>query len=321
MGKWRFPDSRLCIWLRALATTGVDSFYANPVSRYLSYFILGAVYIMCCLTALAFFKGTDILINHMAFATVYALHTALTYACCQLAVDLLTARFLPRWGDYSERTVPKQWGVLAVGFVFGFVVHRSVIICLIHIYAPEIAEYYSDSAHQRPHTAFVFIYILPFWMAGTLFTFNIIKHLQKSEISRPDSKASDQEATDGFLTVEVNKKTIAIPYKHISHVTVEDHYSTIHFTKNGDLKAVFTRISLKTLLQSLPKDLFFQIHRSHLVNVRHVFDYCGKRRRITMAGGQQTSLPVSRHRLAGLDTVLKTGMRETSACNGWSHLE
>lgn len=321
MRKLSSPDSRLWICFRALATTGADSFYANRTSRYLSYFILGAVFMLCSLTALAIYKGPYLFINHMAFTTVYALHTALTYTCCQLGVDGLAAKFLPRWGDYSERTVAKQWMIWVVGFVFGFIMHRGAIICLIHIYAPDIINYYADSANQRPHTSFAFLYILPFWIAGMLFTLNVIAHLQKAEAAGPNSKESNQSAKDGFLTVDVDKKTINIPYENISHVTVEDHYSTIHVLKNGDLSAVFARISLKSLMQSLPKELFFQIHRSHLINVRHVFDYCGKRRRITMVGEQQTTLPVSRYRLAGLETVLKTRMRETNTCNGLGYLE
>ncbi|MBU0513611.1 MAG: hypothetical protein KJ621_02450, partial [Proteobacteria bacterium] len=57
----------------------LGAFYADFTSRLLLYFLLAGLFFVEVLLALAVYKGPSILVSHMAFSTVYALHTALAF--------------------------------------------------------------------------------------------------------------------------------------------------------------------------------------------------------------------------------------------------
>ena len=287
--------------LRAHMQTSVGGFYSQPTNRLLIYFVLGGIFILEGLLALAFYKGPSLLISHMAFTTVYALHTALTYTGCQLAVDILACRLLPDWGCYPKRTVGRQWLVWSAGFMLAFIVHRTVVLCLVHFYAPEVVAYYADPQHTRPSATVAFFYTLPYWSAGVFLAVSIIVHVQKKLFSKASCDALKRKEACGSLKVSTDSRIFQIPHLLIVHITVEDHYSRIYYLKNNVLQNVLIRMPLRALQQSLPTDHFFQIHRCHLVNLRHVYGLSKNRRELKMKWAQNGGkLPVSRNRLPDL---------------------
>ena len=293
--------------------TSVGSFYSHLTNRLLLYFFLGAVFMLEGLFALALYKGPSLLISHMAFTTVYALHTAVTYTCFQLAVDVVAGRFLPDWGCFSKRTLSKQWLIWATGFILAFIFHRTVVLCLVHIYAPEVVAYYVDSQLPYPNHGAVFFYILPYWAAGVFITLNIGIQIQKRMCPSDERIIRKQAVAFGSLTVSTDNRTFEISYPNISHITVEDHYSRIYFIKQNSLQNVFIRTPLKALKKSLPEDLFFQIHRSHLVNLRYVSGFLKNKRLLTMKYAQnEASLPISRYRLSDFHNRLITLQSDVS---------
>lgn len=287
--------------LRTHLRTSVGNFYSHLTNRLLLYCLLGALFFLEGLVGLMVYKGPSLLISHMAFATVYALHTGLTYTGCQFAADVLACRLLPDWGCYHKRTVSKQWLIWFAGFTLAFVIHRTIVLCLVHIYAPDVVAYYADPRRLRPSHGTVFFYILPYWAAGIFLAVNIVIHVQKRLFSKEGPGDRNHSPTCGSLAVNLNDKSFAIPYREISHITVEDHYSRIYFIKDNAMQNVFIRKPLKALRQSLPEDRFLQIHRSHLVNLRLVCGLSRTRRELTLKSAQnETILPVSRYRLSDL---------------------
>ncbi len=292
--------------IRTHMRASLGGFYSDYPNRLLLYFVLGGIFMVEGLLALALYKGPYLLISHMDFATVYALHTALAYTGCQLAVDFLASTLLPDWAGYPRRTVGKQWMIWSTGFVLAFIVHRTVVLCLVHIYAPEVVAYYADPQRLRPNHWAVFLYTLPYWTAGVFLAVSISLRLQGRRSSNGRHIRSQGPTPRGALTVSNNGRILEIPYPDISHISVEDHYSRIHFVRDNTLHSVFIRKSLKSLRQLLPDDSFLQIHRSHLINLSHVFGLSKNRLELRMTCARDgVTLPVSRYRLSELRTRLE----------------
>jgi hypothetical protein len=281
--------------------TPMGKFYSQFTNWLLLYFVLGGIFILEGIVALTLYKGPALLISRMDFTTVYAFHTAVTYTCCQLAIDLLACKVLRGWGCFSKRTVGRQWLIWLAGFALAFIVHRTVVLCLVHIYAPEIVTYYSDSQNIRPGHWAVFMYTLLFWIAGAYLAVKIIIQWQKKLFAEDRSVDTKSGAHYGSLAVSMDHRVIKIPFPAISHISVEDHYSRIFYMKNDKLQNIFIRKPLKALQQSLPNDHFFQVHRSYLVNLNHVSGLFNNNRKLKMRWAQNgVALPVSRHRLSDL---------------------
>ena len=299
------PGYRMLDLLKSYMQISLENYYAHFTNRLLLYFVLGGIFLLEGLIALTFYKGPALLSSHMAFTTVYALHTALTYSFFQLAADVLACRLMPTWGCYPRRTVGKQWLIWSAGFVLAFIVHRTIVLCLVHVYAPEVIAYYADPHRLRPSHVAVFFYALPYWTAGVFLAVTITLQFQ-GRLSLKDRQAGPQQAaSDGVLKVSVDNRSLEIHHSLISHITVEDHYSRIYFFKDDALHNIFIRTPLKVLHQSLPKNVFFQIHRSHLVNLAHVCGFSRKNWELKMKGTHaETALPVSRYRLSDLRSKL-----------------
>jgi DNA-binding LytR/AlgR family response regulator len=119
--------------------------------------------------------------------------------------------------------------------------------------------------------------------------------------SKNEHTFRESDSLSGSLTISIDNRTIEIPHKDISHITVEDHYSRIYFQKENTMQNLFIRASLKSLQQSLPEDPFLQIHRSHLVNIRYVCGLSKNKREVKIRCAQdEATLPISRHRLSDL---------------------
>ena len=72
-----------------------------------------------------------------------------------------------------------------------------------------------------------------------------------------------------ILFVRKNKKVVKVPLADISYIEVESKYSTL-VTAEGKF---IVRISLKELLDKLPKNLFLRVHRNYIVNIINIVEF------------------------------------------------
>ncbi len=72
-----------------------------------------------------------------------------------------------------------------------------------------------------------------------------------------------------IIYVKKMHKIIQVPLDTILYVVVQSNYSTLE-TKLGKFTL---KLSLKFLMQRLPKNLFIRIHRNYLVNVNQIIEY------------------------------------------------
>ena len=75
--------------------------------------------------------------------------------------------------------------------------------------------------------------------------------------------AEDQE----FLTIRADYKLNKIPYEDIVYLEGLDDYVKIHLV---DGKKITARISMKSILEKLPENLFVRVHRSFIVPIKKI---------------------------------------------------
>ena len=75
--------------------------------------------------------------------------------------------------------------------------------------------------------------------------------------------AEDQE----FLTIRADYKLNKIPYDEIVYIEGLDDYVKIHLS---DGKKITARISMKSILEKLPENLFIRVHRSYIVPLKNI---------------------------------------------------
>ncbi|MEQ9266339.1 MAG: LytTR family DNA-binding domain-containing protein [Balneolaceae bacterium] len=91
----------------------------------------------------------------------------------------------------------------------------------------------------------------------------------KAPVSTIDTpqKVVKAEDTEDFIFVKSDSKVVKIDYSDILYITSKGAYVQI-ITKSG--KKVMTLQSMNRLEEILPANLFFRVHRSHIINITFV---------------------------------------------------
>ena len=88
--------------------------------------------------------------------------------------------------------------------------------------------------------------------------------INKAVLILVDKKlAEDQE----FLTIRADYKLNKIAYSDIVYIEGLDDYVKIHLS---DGKKITARISMKSILEKLPENLFIRVHRSYIVPLKNI---------------------------------------------------
>ncbi len=303
--------------LRQYLRVPLGARYGELTNRLQLYPMLALLFFLEGLLAWSLYQGPRFLLDHMALTTVYSLHKALIYALCLGLVDIL-ALYLPHgWGAWGNRTVGKQWLIWGVGCLLGFCVYRFLGICLICFYAPDLLSFFIAYPQARPSTATLMLFAVPAWFCAVFLTLQMAQSKRparaaapgvSSKPRRPDSvqepRAQSSEAAagpgpEGCLELAVDSRQVRLPHSRITHVSVEDHYCRVFYARGEKLHNVMVRLTLKDLMRELPEASFQQIHRSHMVNLRHASGIQKRGRTHNLVLGRfALELPISRYRLA-----------------------
>lgn len=328
-------ENRLSNKLRGYLSTPMWDFYSYGVNRLMLYCLSACFFMLAGILAWAVYISPHFLIEQMAFTTVYALHNAAVYALCLLLADVLASRRWPAWAGYENRTVGRQWLIWSGGFVLGFVIHRTLVRSLVQFYALDAVTALSNHPGFPPtHLTFA-LSVTPVWALSVATVIHVALKRQQAQqkahasaiqavlsapvmppgnaARQPVDRKTGQEGGDraplpGVLALNSDAGELKIPHDRITHISVEDHYSRIFFTgaNSSSLRNVLIRLPLKELMRVLPRDDFVQIHRSHVVNLKHVerVKRKGRERRLVL-GAEGVDLPVSRYRLPNIKPRLK----------------
>jgi len=114
-----------------------------------------------------------------------------------------------------------------------------------------------------------------------------------------DAAAEPDEDELPFVGVEAGGRTVLIERSEIRYVEAEGDYVRLHTARDSYL----IRRSLSSVAERWERDGFVRIHRSYVVNLRHVAQiepYFNQTLVIRVRDERGTRLPVSRRRARGL---------------------
>jgi len=284
-------------------------FYRLPANRFFGYAMLTLLAGLSTFVALevyailAPYNATS-----LSFKAIYAWQTGLNFGLCLFLIDALCKGCIDDWGAYQNRTVGRNWSIWFVAYVVAFVVERTLIYQSISLYRPQIYDFLETFPDLRPDFWSSFTYCLPFWFAISFF----LIRFAKEQAAKADAKQTlvegkrGEQVPAGTIRLKIGRTFQYLRCEHISHISVEDHYSRIHMQDGSGYREIFKKVSLKELLAMLPQDRFFQIHRSHAVNIEFVtgFKKSGRSHAVVLKNAGRP-LPVSRHRIPHLRPVLE----------------
>lgn len=90
--------------------------------------------------------------------------------------------------------------------------------------------------------------------------------IQKAELQLTLQRPADTENKIQSIFIKANKKTVQIRFNEIIYVEglgdyIKIYTETTHF---------ITNLSMKKMEEALPSDIFFRIHKSHIVNLQKI---------------------------------------------------
>lgn len=300
----------------------LGAYYRHPANRLLLYPFIFSFFLIECGTFWVFYQGVSFVVDYMAFTTVYTLHKALVYTVSIFVADLLANLWMSPWGAYEKRTVGRQWLIWSLGLAVGFVLQRTMVRSLIYVYAPEVIEYFVARPQMRLSAVTLLMALIPYWVVMVAATLQVILSRQRTlQVAESLQVLPAEHPVDGRPPADLRESIPAgllslgngggtgngaIALADITHVTVEDHYCRICYASDAGPKSEMVRLPLKEMMRKLPPAHFLRIHRSHVVNVRHISKVARKgrdRRLVLHPHGEQ--LPVSRSRFKALSLHLK----------------
>ncbi len=83
-----------------------------------------------------------------------------------------------------------------------------------------------------------------------------------------DKRAQETETSPQHLYINIDKKLIKLEARKISYIEAKGDYISI----KGEGIDHKVHTTLSNIFQKLPKDAFFQVHRSYLINLNQIID-------------------------------------------------
>ena len=232
--------------------------------------------------------------GNFPLACAVALYLAVVFTSAHALCDLAANRLWPARLSYAHRDVGGQWLVLFSGLALGLWAHQGAF--------PELMRL---CAQGPDHGLPVSVSLVPLWCAGLYSCLLTVPMSQASAAPYPAPASGGVEgplpparrAAPAKLGFRVDGRRLSLPVSAISHASIEDHYCRIHYFDRRGPRNVLVRETLQGLISQAGPGVFLQVHRSHLVNRKHVAAY---RRQggdhWVLLGPDKVSLPVSRRR-------------------------
>jgi len=208
-----------------------------------------------------------------------------------LAMTLLHALL----GATQDVRVWHLWVVSMAGFILGYY----------HLPLTELMDWLLEvetDNHVRPMG---FSQLLPVWFLATyLFVQPYLTESLKSELVRLrdiNELLENRDSSIGTIDhkpihFESGRTDFTLSAGTIRNIVVDDHYCYVHYQHNEGYAKRDLAMPLRDVQNLLPS-CFVQVHRSHIVNLKHISTVRRKNRsiRLILDGGYE--VPVSRHRL------------------------
>lgn len=135
------------------------------------------------------------------------------------------------------------------------------------------------------------------------------KPVEKEELYRTLEAVERQKIQGQKLAVSQDGQEIFLPMEKILYIRSENVYLSIVMA-GEETQRYLIRSRLKELLAKLPHNMFFQVHRSYIINLGHVDSFDGKN--VYLSG--KIKIPVSRRTREELQTAVGRYLRKMGSC-------
>lgn len=244
-----------------------------------------------------------------------------SFGVCSWFIDEIVYHIPFRGEKPLPKTIGHGWVISFIGLLFGFVAYYFSLKYVVPIFFPE----YADMVKGLSAIPSLLQHVLPIYFIVAFFAFQaeikkvlsrnllqakevnqllekkhdeLLKQQAEHKIEKPDEMPSQAILPKQPFIISRNNATESLDPDIISHISVEEHYSSIFLKSETEEKTIQVRLSLKEALSKLPKESFVQIHRSHIVNAFHVSHVEQESRNYQLfLDNQDHVLPISRHRV------------------------
>ena len=313
-------------WISGYWQTSLEDYYYFTLPRNLGYLFFT---LLTGFFTFAAFKFNELFSplpgTPLSVILLYAWEAALNFGLCLYMMDEWLSRVWKGWGDFENRTVGKVWLIWFSAFGLAVAIQYLIITQIFELYDPKMRWAYSVYPQDRPSYLLGFVYYFLFWL---IIAFSLIQIAIKRQSVLENEKSNledlirqrewvfkqnfdpqsiaavskarniDKIPAQSELMVLTGNQAEKIDMVKISHINVEDHYCRIFVKEQEGFREFYVKISLKEILDQLPRDRFLQIHRSHIVNLAYVTSLIKDSRSYQLALDHGTyTLPISRYRL------------------------
>ncbi len=211
------------------------------------------------------------------------------------AVGLATAFLYAIRGSTREVRVWHLWIASLASFLLGyyFLPIDGLIIWLLGVVTDNHAGKMKISQLLPVWFLLTYIFVQPYLNEGLILELIRLRDIN-ALLQQHQSAASPVGSSP--IHFESGRTDFTLNSDLIRNIVVEDHYCYVHYLHKGGYAKRNLAMPLRDVQALLP-DGFLHVHRSHIVNLKHIASISRKSRkiRVVLEGGFE--VPVSRHRL------------------------
>lgn len=295
----------------------IGPFYERYIHRLLTYLLLVTCLIGGAFLALGVAGKSAFVLQHLPLACTLALFQAMVFTFSHVFSDLAAHYLGPSRMAYGSRSVGRQLIVVFSGLALGFWVHQGVFPELMQLCAPRPATQMFAMLSAVPlccTTIYACVMVVPMSHHGT-------KRKEAAGYSQPGLALPPAQpmpvaaavsppppagrAKLNTVSFRCDGRQINIPLEAVTHVSMEDHYCRVFYQSGQGSQEFLVREALAGLIRRVDSEDFLQIHRSHLVNKKHIRAYkrTGRNHWLLLGPGR-VPLPISRRRQSKVKEAL-----------------
>ena len=218
-----------------------------------------------------------------------------------LALSEVRILFLGRRGRGPDFSLAGFWGLGILIYLVGFCILGGFQLIFFHL-ETGLFQYYFDPSNG--FIAFSFPFFLK--MVPVLFLDGILALFCLKQFTPP--LGEEKESPVCFRS---GKAEYYFLPSTISHISIQEHYATIHCRDDAAGHQTLVKLSLARILDTLDDPRFFRTHRSHVVNLNHVAGFSEAEGNRLLIKGNGAVIPVSRRNLTPLKATYEEAMGQS----------
>ncbi len=234
-------------------------FNYNRKKRSLIYLSVSLLIGLVAFTVVIFLPGS--LVSY----TLVGLSYFLSFGIAMVIVSESRIFWLETHGaEHHHLTIGLVWVLGMIIFLVGFLLLGCIQAAFQTLKLADLDYYFDPANGFLPFTPKFLFKMFPA-TAVVLFLANhvVLKKVRNKKPTIPAFQFETVELTSGKNTVNLNPE-------NISYISIDQHYASIFIRTVEGLEEVQIKSSMKTILDSLPTEMFCRIHRSHTVNLNHI---------------------------------------------------